>query len=513
MSGRIRIGGGALVAAATMGWAGAAAAAIDCASLGPMALPDGRILSAESVAPGSFDAPGPTPPVDNVPAFCRVVGRIGDNINFEVWLPERWNGKFLGVGNGGYAGAISYYAGPRVGPSMALINGLQRGYAVASTDTGHAMNMANPFDASWGRGRPDLIEDYAHRAIHKMTVAAKAIVSAHYGRPASRAYFDGCSGGGRQGLVEAERYPADYDGVVAGAPANPFTPLMAGLSTVGRNVLGSPDSVLPAAKLALIHKAVLAKCDKLDGVEDGALEDPRQCRFDPGELQCSAGNGGDCLTVAQVRSARALYADATLPNGRQIFPGFEVSSEGDPLMSLTIGGPRPFPISDGFYTHWVHNDPSWDFRRFRLESDGIAGISRFGALLDAGPDLRRFKARGGRLILWHGWMDPTIAPRNSIDYFTALDRRTGAKGFATLFMVPGMGHCNVGSATRDFDSLSALEQWVEQGRQPTTLIASASRADGSVRFRRTLCPYPARAAYDGRGDPNSAESFQCRKPN
>lgn len=497
--------------------------AASCAALAAQRLPDTTIASAEAVAAGSFTPPGAGGPIANLPAFCRVAGVIAptaeSRIRFEVWLPlDKWNGKFSGVGNGGWAGTISYGA---------LAEQLRRGYASASTDTGHDAAPGAEM-ARFAFEQPERLTDFAHRAHHETASKGKALVQAFYGKPAGRAYFIGCSSGGYEGLMEAQRYPADYDGIVAGAPANNWTRLMAGDFDATLAVLKDPASHLPPSALSALYRAALAACDGADGVSDGLLEDPRRCNFDPAVVQCQANQtGGTCLTPAQVEAARRVYRGLKDPvTGAQLYPGLPPGSEPfwphrDPA--------NPFPIPLSHYKWLVFADPNWDWRSFDFADAAdrkafLDAESKFAPLLNAtNPDLREFRRRGGRLLQYHGWNDQLISAQNSVDYYESVisfvrreakDRSAAlaeVQSFYRLFMAPGMAHCSGGTGPNSFDMQAALEQWVERGVAPDEIVATRS-INGVVDRSRPLCAYPKVAVYKGKGDINDAASFACREP-
>jgi feruloyl esterase len=395
-----------------------------------------------------------------------------------------------------------------------MAGAVARGYATASTDTGHA---ANPLTASWARGHPELVVDFGHRGIHVMTEAAKAIVQAFYGAPPTHSYFVGCSTGGKRGLTEAQRYPADYDGIVAGAPANFFTHLAIAGNWVSQALHADPASALGAPAIALIADAVLARCDARDGLVDGVLDDPRRCGFKPQKLRCRGSAVADCLTAAQVTALKKIYAGPESARGRPIFPGLLPGAESGAMgWEAWIGGTAPgvaHLIQDSFFKFMVFEDPAWDWRSFDFDRDVALTDAKLAAVLNAtDPDLRPFRARGGKIVMYHGWNDPAISALNSVDYYESVVvaarrfRAGAAEDFFRLFMVPGMQHCGGGPGTDTFDALGALERWVEEGVAPDRIIAA-----GAVDRTRPLCPYPQVARYLGQGSTDDARNFACRR--
>jgi Tannase and feruloyl esterase len=491
------------------------AQAASCESLASLSLPNTTITLAQSVSAGTFTVPaesrrfqrgrGAAPEIPNLPAFCRVAATLtpspDSNIKIEIWMPAtNWNGKFMAVGNGGFSGAI---------PLFAMAPMLSRGYAVAATDTGHESNGA---DASWALGHPEKQIDFGYRAVHEMTLRAKQIVSAFYTTAPRFAYWNGCSSGGKQGLKEAQQFPEDYDGIVAGAPANYWTHLMAQIVSVARAVRKDPASQIPQTKYAAIHSAVLAQCDALDRVKDGLLEDPRICRFDPEVLRCKSADDPGCLTAPQVEALKVVYAPVRNPRtGRTIYPGLSVGSE--------VGWgdlPQPFRIAESHFKFVVFGNPDWDFLTFDVDRDLAKADDidqTLGQFVANNPDLSAFKKRGGKLLQYHGWNDQQIAAQNSIDYYESVVVRMGGKAqvndFYRLFMVPGMMDCRGGEGATDrFDAVAALEQWVERGVAPNRIIAS-HQTNGAINRTRPLCPYPQVAQWKGAGSPDTAESFEC----
>jgi feruloyl esterase len=354
--------------------------------------------------------------------------------------------------------------------------------------------------------------DFGYRAIHEMTVRAKAVIAAFYGNPPRYSYFVGCSTGGRQGLMEAQRYPNDYDGIVAGATANYWTRMPAGNLFVASATLKDEATKLPAATLSVLNKGAISACDARDGVTDGLIDSPNRCAFDPASVQCSATQTESCLTAAQVGAARKIYAASVNPRtNEEIFPGMVPGSE--LTWTALAGGPQPFSIAVDFYKYFVFSNPEWDWKTMDFDKDIVAGEEKVGKVLNAiDPDLKAFKSRGGKLIMYHGWNDQLIQPGNSIDYYTSVQKKMGAKDtddFMRLFMAPGMQHCAGGVGPNTFDAVTALEQWVEKGVKPAEMVAS-HMTSGAVDRTRPLCPYPQVATYKGSGSIDEAASFVCR---
>jgi hypothetical protein len=438
-----------------------------CERLAQLSLPQVAITVAESRAPGAF-TPAIGTPIPNLPAFCRVAGSIkptaDSDIRFEVWMPQSdWNGRFLGIGNGGFAGSIGYGQ---------LASAVSRGYASASTDTGH---QGSSTDASWALNHPEKIVDFGHRAIHLTAVNSKAILRAFYGRSPARSYFASCSNGGRQALMEAQRYPEDYDGILAGAPANNWTRLLANAAWNMLALLANKESYIAPSKLPAIQAAGLAACDTLDGIKDGIISDPARCRFDPAPLLCRGPETDACLTAPQLAALRKLYAGARTSDGRQVFPGYPPGGEADSgAWQPWITGTAPerslmYAFATQFFKNMVFNDPAWDFRTFNLDRDHELADRKMGPILNAtDPDLTRFKNRGGKLILYHGWCDAAIAAGSTIDYYNGVKAKFGpaATGsFVHLVMFPGMQHCG-GPGDPAPKLAQALERWVENGVSP-----------------------------------------------
>jgi feruloyl esterase len=505
-----------------------AVAATDCEDLAKLALPDATITIAQSVPAGDFTPPEGQP-VRNLPAFCRVAlvlkPSADSNIQLEVWLPRSgWNGRFQGIGNGGFAGAIGFeYMGVAVA----------HGYATASTDTGH---HAGGTDASWALGHREKVVDFGYRAIHESADKAKAIIRAFYGDGPKRSYFRSCSNGGRQALMEAQRYPADYDGIIAGAPANFWTRLLTQAVANVQATLADPASYISAVKLPAIQAAALVACDAADGVKDGVIEDPAQCHFDPSVLLCKGEETDSCLTQPQLTALKKIYGGPRNSKGDQIMPGFSPGGEAElGGWAGWVTGKEPgksllYAFGTQFYSNMVFDTASWDWKTFNIDRDlKVAEDKTAGALNATDPDLKAFQSRGGKLILYHGWADAAIPALSTVNYYQSVLKKMGRKEasqFVRLYMVPGMEHCGGGAGPNFFgqagvpthdpqhDIDAALERWVEEGAAPEQIVATKFQtgmnpASGVVRTR-PLCPYPQSAHYKGAGSTDDAANFVCK---
>jgi feruloyl esterase len=492
----------------------------DCATLGRVALPRTQIVSAQDYAAGMFQPPNSnnpftgapvTPPPIQVPAFCRLVAVLrpttNSNINIEVWLPSAgWNQKFLGIGNGGFAGSILY-------PDLA--SGLRAGYVTVSTDTGHSGGMPKAFENT----APDVLTDYGWRAAHEMTITAKRLVSAYYKAPAKVSYFSGCSGGGRMALIEAQRFPADYDGVLAGSAAFSYARLTAHDLWSPRVNVRDSGPILGAAQFALLRKGALDACDANDGVKDGQISDPRACAFRPAMMQCKPGQSqSECLTAEQVDAAEKLYAGMqNTKSGAVLSAGMLPGAE----PGYAVVASAPMFIAQDFYRYVVLHKPDWDYRQLDY-AGGVENAEVLTADIIASPDLTAFGRRGGKLIQYAGWNENTPPPGDAIAYYEAAADKAGGDAnesrFHKLFIVPNGNHCGGGYAVPWFQ---ALENWVEHDAAPTQLLADRL-ADASppgppgvesvkpqIVGRRPLCAYPAVQQYIGAGDANKPESFRC----
>ncbi|HEY3824111.1 MAG TPA: tannase/feruloyl esterase family alpha/beta hydrolase [Bryobacteraceae bacterium] len=518
-----------------------------CQGLMNIALEHATITFATAVPEGPVSGGGRGGPPVNAPAHCAVQGIIrptkDSEIHFELWIPASgWNGKYLQLGNGGWAGAIN---------AAGLAEPVKRGYAAAATDDGHQAEAPikgasqGGAGATWAIGHPEKLVDFGYRAVHETNLQSKAIIRDLFGRAPSRSYFNGCSDGGREALMEAQRYAEDFDGIIAGAPASDWSHLFTGFIWNARALTETPGSAIPPAKLSVIQKAVLAECDAADGVKDGLLQDPRACRFDPSVLTCKGAEGPQCLTAPQVEALRKIYEGPKNPRtGAPIFLGYARGTEAGPagwslwIAPASVTSSIQYGFGSSYYGQAVFEDPKWDYRNLNFDTDVAFGDQKAGPVLNAtNPDLRSFRANGGKLIQYHGWGDPAISPLSSIAYYDSvrafLDKFPDARHqgssstqeFYRLFMVPGMGHCGGGVGANSFgngasaqtdsdhDVISALDRWVETGVAPDKIIAAGTVVgDTSKALTRPLCPYPQVARYDRTGDPNNAASFACVAP-
>ncbi len=478
-----------------------------CAAAQSLRLAKGAVTGASVVAAGQFAPPqGSAAGYADLPAFCRVLLTLrpsaDSDIRSELWLPlSGWNGKFQEVGNGAWGGSVQY------GP---LADALRRGYAAASTDTGHTGS-----DASFAMGHPEKLLDFGYRAIHETAIKSKSIIESLYHAPADFSYFTGCSGGGRQAFMEAQRFPEDFDAILAGAPGYDRTNQSFQLVAVAQATHLNPESFIPKEKLPALHKAALYACDALDGVADGLISDPMRCQFDPAIIQCTGADTANCLTAPQVAAARKLYSAIKDPRtGQEIFPGYEPGSELQWVNTATT--PRPLGMSDDLFKFVVFKDPSWDFRTLDLSKHlELARKIDGGNISAASADISRFINRGGKLIIYHGWADPNISPRSSVRYYQRLAGTLGGppvENSVRLYMVPGMGHCGGGDGPNQFDLLTALENWREHGQAPGEVIAAKLENGKTVRTR-PLCPFPQLARYKGAGSIDDAKNFACQAVN
>ena len=550
--------GAAMGLFASLAIASTPAMATPCTNLLSLPLKDATITSAADNTSGVFVPPGSSP-IGGLPPFCRVTATLvptaDSNIKIEVWLPlSGWNGRFLGTGGGGFQGRITY---------SELAIGLQTGYAATNSDLGTGSSGCNPLycgqdgittplATAFGNpgvpsaglfGHPERIKDFGYRAIHLMTVRGKQIANAFYGRDAHKAYFAGCSTGGQNALMEAQRFPDDYDGILAGAPAFNRTHLHMGAIAGWQNTHASPGRLMQPGQMTLINKAVLAQCVGQDGgvSTDKFLTDPRDCHFDPKALLCTGGKVPPaCLTAEQVTTMRNYYAGTIDPvNGDVIAPGSQRGNETDDVgaLGLALQQLLPEPAFDGLF-YWVFG-PSFgfatspvNFTNFDFHRDVDKVDDRLAAVLNANStDLGEFREHGGKLLMYHGWADPLIPSQSSINYFNALvgddghergfqqasfggDRHQGLRrtqSYARLFMVPGMYHCSGGPGPNTFDALTPLITWVEGGVAPETIVAAkfVNNTPPTVEMTRPLCVFPKVAKYNGSGSTSVAANFTC----
>lgn len=504
-----------LLALALPGAAHAAAPAAGCAKLARLALPGVTITAAEHVAAGRYQLPkgdlsflaampgmnvaGQAAPSPN-PAFCRVAGTVrpsaDSDIKFELWLPEKkWNGKFLAAGNFGWGGSLMLPVMP---------GGLSRGYAVASTDTGHDSSGKDGHGGRFLLGHPDKLIDYAYRADHLMTVHSKAIIKAFYGRTPQHSYWIGCSLGGLEGLIEAKRYPDDYDGIVVGAPPNPLVNFNAAQLWPGWLVQQHPEMKMTKAKFAMVSQAMLQACATPIGREQGFIEEPDRCAFEPRQLLCKAEDGPDCLTAGQLQLMEQIYRGPVNPRtGEVIFPGPAKGSESEWFM---FAGDQPFGNALDLFRYAAFDDSSWDGKNIDWDRDIARATARLGSLLSVDDQLQPFFQRGGKLLLYIGWND-YHNPAELAGYYQSL-QRNGGQDSIRLFTIPGMGHCFGGAGCDTFDKLGAIDDWVGKGQAPARLITTKV-SDGKVVRTRPICAYPQTASYRGSGNINDAASFVC----
>jgi feruloyl esterase len=540
------LSGMSAIAAAVALLASPAHAQMNCNELTNLSIPNTSVTAATPVNAGDAVPSGlggtVTAPVD----FCRVQITLtpvdGSMIQMEVWLPtpDAWDGRFQGTGNGGFNGAI--YT-----PSLAAA--VARGDAAANSDQGHEGGVA---DASFIVGHPQSFVDFGYRATHLMTVTGKLVTKAYYGKPQDYAYFTGCSSGGRQALKEAQMFPDDYNGILAGDPANNWVNLNVDQIYEVQVNGADPASTIPPADYTLINQAVLAQCGATDGVQDpGFVANPALCQFDPSVLQCTNGQTTGCLTAQQIQTVRAIYKGPTdQRTGELLFAGFEPGSETLWGAITPTGTPGGFAIANSYFQYFVFGDPSWNYLTLNYTADITAAEQQDHGVVGAqNSNLSRFAGNGGKLIQYHGWADTTIASGSSTNYYTRVamgragntpQQRTDAIAtpvsqaqferlyeYYRLFMVPGMGHCQGGPGPNTFgqpfglpvpvedsahDILTALEQWVEKGVAPQQIIATKYVNDTpsqGVAFSRPLCPYPMTAQYSGTGDQTNAASFTC----
>jgi hypothetical protein len=473
--------------------------AISCDGLANLKLPH-VVISEATMAAGATGG------------YCRVMGAAhptpDSDIRFEVVIPQNWNGRYLQVGNGGFAGVI---------PERSMMAPLALGYAVAGTDDGHQDTVNT--DAGWALNHPEKAIDFGYRALKETTDAARAIITANKGTAPRTSYFQGCSDGGREALMEAQRYPTDFNGIIAGDPANHWTHLLAAAGWGYQALTATSDSFISLDKLKLIEAAALKQC----GDEDGVIEDPQTCRFSPESLRCKSGDSPTCLTDGQVAALRRIYDGPRNPRtGEKLISGFSPGGEGeDNGWSRWITGQTPdgkdaliYKFAANFFANIVFADPNYDLKRLNFDSDIAMTDAKMGPIFNSyRPDLSAFRAHGGKLIQYHGWADPAIPALDSVDYWALVQKTMGNTGnFYRLFLAPGMLHCGGGPGPNSLSVLPAITAWVEQDKAPETILATKYKnndAANGVERIRPLCVYPAKAVWDGKGDKARAESFRC----
>lgn len=447
--------------------------------------------------------------------FCRVTAKLrpvpGSEIVAEIWLPQQWNGKLLAIGGAGFNGGLD-------SAPLTLLGPLRQGYVGMATDAGHAQASS----AKFAHDFPEQYADYAYRANHVAAGFVKSLAASYYKGPVKRSYFHGCSNGGRDALMEASRFPDDYDGIIVGAPATGWSKLMTSFAWNARAVQTTPEL---KDKLQLVQDAVIAKCDALDGVRDQLLENPATCPFDPAELECKGGDQSKCLTTEEVAALRKLYDGPRLRDGTRIYAGMPVGGEGlkhnwDEW--LFTGKVSHAMFARESFRWMVYGDPEWDISRFDIDRDYPVAKERMGTIMDSdNPDLKAFVDRGGRLLLYHGWNDAAIPGGATVDYVEAVRTALGplADAHVSLFMVPGMMHCAGGVGPTNFDMLDQVDRWVETGAAPERIIATeydppaifGLPGPGARPVRtRPLCPWPKVAHYNGSGSTDDAASFACK---
>jgi feruloyl esterase len=487
-----------------------------CESLAQGASPAVSVVEAKTISAGDFAAEGSAQVIAALPAFCRVVAVLkptaDSDIRAEIWLPvSHWNGKLVAVGSGGWGGSIAFSYGN-------MADALRRGYAASATDDGHSGG-----GASFIVGHPEKFVDFAYRAEHEMTLEAKRLIKTFYGSDALHSYWNGCSGGGREGLLQAARYPDEFDGVIAGDPANVRRNAWA--LWLANQTFKDADALIPPAKYPMIHRAVLEACDARDGLKDGLIDEPTLCHIDFKSLECKSSDGPDCLTPRQVQSAQTILTPASTPRGEVLFPRLEPGTE--MRWARLAGGPNPGELFLDQFRYLVYQDPNWDWRTFDLVRDAARANAINKGIDELDPRLAAFAKHGGKLLIYHGWADEQVAPGSSIEFYkTVLNVSSkagppvvpkvgrGAAGppdWIRLFMIPGMGHCQGGEGPDTFDKLSVIEQWVEEGKAPDRIIA-AHRTGDQVDRTRPLCPYPQVARYIGVGSVDDAANFTCKLP-
>jgi feruloyl esterase len=456
------------------------------------------ITAAETISAGTYkSADGKS--IADLPAFCRIAATLkptpDSDIETEIWLPvSTWNGKYMALGSGGWGGSIN---------EQGMAEALRRGYAASAVNDGHTGGSA-----SFVVGHPEKLIDFAYRSEHEMTVEAKLLVKAFYGRVPRYSYFNGCSGGGREGLLQAARYPDEFDAIVAGDPANIRRNAWA--LWLATQTFKDPAAYIPPEKYGMIHRFVLNACDAKDGLKDGLIEDPENCQVDFKALQCKAADGPECLTPRQVQTAQTIISPATTSSGKVLFPRLEPGTE--LAWARLAGGPQPADLFLDEFRYVVYRDANWDWRTFDLERDAAKAHAIDKDVDELDSHLASFAKHGGKLLIYHGWADQQVAPGSSVAFYKSAvvsgDDPSQATNWIRLFMFPGMGHCGGGEGPDTFDKISLIEKWVEQGMPPAQIVATRSSA-GQVARTRPVCPYPQIARYKGSGSIDDASNFIC----
>jgi feruloyl esterase len=484
----------------------ATARAASCESLANSVAPTvsltATLVDSGALTPNAQSPNAESEKLSALPPFCRVIATLrptsDSDIRAEIWLPvSGWNGRLVALGNGGWGGAIYYER---------LADALRRGYATTATDDGHADSGAR-----FIMGHPEKFIDYAYRAQHEMTVAAKRLIKEFYGEAPHHSYWNGCSAGGREGLLQAARYPDEFDGIVAGDPANVRRNAWALWLAV--QTFKEPAARIPADKYPLLHRAALDACDAADGLSDGLIAEPGKCHVDFARLTCKGADSTACLTPPQVRSAQTIVSPATSGNGEVLFPRLEPGTE--LRWDRLAGGPEPADLFLDQFRYVVYQDPGWDWRSFDLARDAAKSNAANRGIIEFDPNLAAFAKRGGKLFIYHGWADQQVAPGSSIEFYESVAKNPAnpapASDWIRLFMVPGMAHCRGGEGPDNFDTATVIENWVEHGKAPERIVATR-RVAGKIERSRPLCPYPQTARYNGTGSIDAAANFTCRSP-
>jgi feruloyl esterase len=498
-----------------------------CESLKSIKVPNITITSVEAGGPGyqlkseagMMGMPSMGGMAVSAP-FCRVQAfsapSSDSHIGIEIWLPDaaKWNGKFLAAGNPGFIGSLS---------SSGLAQTMQKGYVAAGTDTGH---VDQGFE--WAIGHPEKWADWGYRAVHEMTVLTKTLAKAYYGKPIKYSYWNSCHNGGNQGLNEAQRFPEDFDGIVANDPAYYISHLQSGslyISWVNLKDGAKAPGYISPAKVDVLHKAAIAACDEKDGLKDGLIENPPSCKFDPATIQCKGADADNCLTAAQVDTARKIYTGAKFKDGAPIYAGYEPGSE---LNWNFMIEKDPFSVNLAYFKGMVFENKDWDYHTFDVDKDTRLAINKTGKYVDGNnPDLKPFKKAGGKIIMISSWNSQALAPRQYVEYYKSVEKAVGGRrqteDFARMFAIPGGGGC-VGFMGNgdDFPAFDAIQKWVEEGKAPDKIIVQYHEAGsggaggmgvaGIVYRTRPVCPYPQVSKYNGSGDINDAANFRCVEP-